>query len=111
MAVNTIDLKRGNSFRRTFQWRDLFGDPIDVTGASATFSILNPSTDTVILSATTESGEITHNATGGDITVTIAASATLIPVLKYHADLKVSWPSGEVISTDTFFVNVIKNIS
>ncbi len=112
MALDTIDLKQGNTFNRVFQWRDVNGDAIDLTGCSGTFALMDRSTNTVVLSGTTETGEISISGTNGDVEVTLPASGTTsLGIKKYDSDLTLVFTNGYTVSTETFFINVKRKIS
>lgn len=68
------DIRRGNSFERTFRFKDSDGNPIDLTGSVLVFSVTSGST--VIRKSTYDGSLLMPTPSNGQITVKLTPSET-----------------------------------
>ena len=90
-SYDLTGLRRGNSFRRTFRFKDTGGDPIDLSGSALIFVA---EAGSVRVRKSTEDGSLAMpDPTAGEITLNLAP-ADDPPPLKW-SDLKyVLWHQG-----------------
>lgn len=67
-------IRRGNSFERTFRFKDADGDPIDLTGSIIVFSVTSGST--VIRKSTSNNGLLMPTPSNGEVTLRLTPSET-----------------------------------
>lgn len=68
-----ISLKAGNTFSRTFRFKDGEGHPVDLTGSIMSLYITTPAGETVM---STEDNTLAMDATAGTITLDMTAADT-----------------------------------
>jgi hypothetical protein len=114
----TVEVKRGDTFRRVFAYLDSEGDAVNLTDCTARFAAKakedaeGPKVIWAPAVLTEPAGEIAINGPLG--LVTIAVSAELMAAVDpgvYLADIEVTWPSGDVMSTETFAIKVLPDIT
>jgi len=72
-------IEQGSKYVQFIQVINADGSVKDLTGYSARMEVRpNAASDTVLLSASTDTGEISINAPGGIVTITIGAAATTL---------------------------------
>ena len=114
----TIEIKRGDTWTRLFSWRTYDTDAIiDLTGCTARLQLRRPRTDYVSLELTsdgqsTSTGTLEIDGPSGNIAARAEAyvMAELTPG-SYLADLEVTFTDGSVVSTDTFIVKVLEDVT
>lgn len=114
MAI--LEIKRGDTFRRSFVFADAEGTPIDLTGATARFAAKVKDDDEVVVFCApdfgdVDGGEVSIDGPNGVVSVHIDESLMNVEPGVYEADLELSFPGGDVKSTDTFRVKVIRDIA
>lgn len=94
----TFTVKRGDTWRQTFTWRQgsETGDPVDLTGCTARLQVRDRTGD-LILDAT---DDLTINGATGTISVDVLIPSTVLPG-KYIFDVEVTYTDGFVQSTET----------
>lgn len=107
MKLPTIEIKAGESYSQHGALADAAGDPIDLTGYTATSQVRTVDGDLVgALTVTIDTGS------GG--TMEIAASATETATWapgSYVADIRFAAPGGAVVPSPTFGVRVLARIT
>ena len=101
--VKDIEIVQGSRFLLSFQWLadsettpGTPGDPIDLTDASIEMQVRRKQGAPVVISASTTEGTITHNGTGGQITVDLPDTLTdLCTVRTGRYDIEVLLGDGE----------------
>lgn len=112
----TISVKRGDTFRRTFLYSDDNGDPIALTGCTARFAAKAEGEEDIAFCAP-DIGDVTGGTVDIDEangTVQILVSAETMEAIApgtYRADLELTWPNGDVVSTATLKIKVIEDIT
>lgn len=83
-SYDLTGLRRGNSFRRTFRFKDGAGDPVDLTGSVLVFVA---EAGTVRIRKSTEDGSLAMpDPTDGEITLSLSPAETrLFPVGRLRA--------------------------
>lgn len=117
---DTLRIKRGDTWRPQFVWQDGNGNPIDLTGATARLQ-LRQKRNSLELSGTTYPAEIDLKSTEGDIIITesegkleieVSANQTsLLEPKNYVTDLEITFPNGDVKSTQTIDVIVERDVT
>ena len=111
MSIRTI--KRGDTWQEIITWKDNNGDPIDITGASIRVQLRNREDDSLALTASTSTGEITiTNPTGGVATQRVEyITMRDVEPGKYNCDVEITYSDNTVQSTPTFVVIVEEDIT
>jgi len=91
MTANT--LKRGDSWRVTWQLLDVNNQPIDLTGSSVRLNLRDRNMGLVV-SANQSNGKISINAGTGTISLAVPYSEMDIPLGAYIWDLEVTFSNG-----------------
>lgn len=108
----TLTVKRGDTWEWPFVYKDTAGDPIDLTDCSARFHIKAKRAETPVVEASDATGEITITALSGLVTVKITPATTMaIAPGKYEADMEMTWSNGDVQSSITFVIDVVRDIT
>ena len=104
----TFKVKRGDTWRQPFYWRQgsETGDPVDLTGCTFRMHVRD-SMGALILDCT---DHLTVNHEDGEVIVEIDIPGTIvIPRKPYKFDIEVTWPDGSVRSTATAYLNIIQD--
>lgn len=107
-----VQCKRGDTFSLVFEFKDEEGSPIDLSGCSARlhFKLVNNGVTALIVSSA--DNEILFDESTG--TVLVIANYTKTEHLRigrYRADLELTFPSNKRVSSETFFVDIVKDIT
>lgn len=113
MATSTtLTLKRGDTWRTTFQWLQPDGTPVDLTGCTARMMLRDKITLAVALDISTTSGELTIDPLVGAVGLQVGALAMQVIVPGYYlTDLELTFTDGTVMSTDTTKVKVLMDVT
>lgn len=98
-----IKAKRNDTIRLSFTWKDSSGDVVNLTGATATFGGANKA-GAVFPAATISI------ATGTGIVSVFQPLTNVTPGI-YNCDQQIALESGDIISTDTFQIQVVQDYS
>jgi hypothetical protein len=97
-----VETFEDTSFSDSFELLDEAGDPLDLTGCSATCHARKGSPDqpgVVALTVSTDNGKLTHDGAGGTITRTLTAAdlaRATFPANDYWYELVVTLAGGSV---------------
>lgn len=116
MAI-TVTIKRGDTWQADFLFRENDATA-DLTGCTARLQVRTKA-DVLILTASTNAptdpvtvGFLEVDGSAGKVSLSVdKALMTGITPAKYYADLELTYPDGTVRSSDTFTVNVRKDIT
>jgi len=112
----TLTTKRGDTFRRVFTYADGSGAPLDLTDCTARFAAKAKGETSIAFCAPTigdhVGGTLTINAAEG--LVTVVMPPTIMDDIEpgtYLADIRMTFANGDVVSTETFSIKVIADIT
>lgn len=110
--METISVKRGDTWTANFAYTDAAGDPIDITGASARMDIYAKNATAPAMSLSDATGELTINGAAGEIDLLVAYAdmEDMIPGA-YLADMEVTYSTGIRASSATFTVIIVEDIT
>lgn len=117
---STLRIKRGDTWRATFDWQDSDGNAIDLTGCSARLHLrkkprqveIAGTTYPVELDLTSPDGGITVTGSEGKVEVEATASQTKNLDPESHVtDLEITFPDGTVKSSQTIDVIVERDVT
>lgn len=95
-------IEQGATFQKIITWKDSNDDPIDLTGYIARMQFRSQiSSDTVLMTATTENGKITLGGVLGTVSITLSATETAafdFACAVYDLELQSSVLSGSVVT-------------
>jgi len=113
MSASFIQLKRGDTWSLVAALTDDAGDPVDLTGATASMQLRTRSeAPSATISASVDSGEVSIDAPAGEISIVFPPSATQeVAPTTYEADIEITYLDGTVASTETFFVTVLADVT
>lgn len=114
MAAITYDLfiEQGAEFNQRFIWKDGTGAPVNLSGYTARMQIRPAlSSDTVLLSLTTENNRITLGGSAGTIDLTIGATATAALTRGGVYDLELVQTADDVVRFAQGAVTVSKEVT
>jgi len=102
--------KRGDTWKITFSWKSN-DTPIDLTGCTARMQIRKKRVGTLLAEITTGQG-ITISGTAGQVNVAFPASITSdVDVGIHETNIQVTFPSGEVQSSDILEIPVAEAVT
>lgn len=107
-----LKFKRGDTWDAVFTWLS-DGQPADLTGCSARLqlrrSIASDPADVTLSSA---GGELTMGGTAGTITMRVPKATTEAAQPKvYLADLEVTFADASILSSETFEIEVVADVT
>ncbi len=95
-------IEQGATFQKIISWKDSNGDPIDLTGFTARMQFRSQiSSDTVLMTATTENGKIVLGNGLGTVTITLSATETAdfdFACAVYDLELQSSPLNGSIVT-------------
>jgi hypothetical protein len=111
-----LTTKRGDTFRRTFHYKDSEGEIFDITGCTARFAAQSKSGGAIAFCAptigTVPGGTISVDAVTGTVEVVISAALmNSVEPGTYIADVELTFPNLEVLSSETFSVKVLSDVT
>lgn len=110
MVNKKISVKRGDTWLQIFKWRS-GTKVIDLIGCSAKLQLRN-SSDGLVLSVSSSTGELEIDGAAGNISLRVEADVMgAIAPGNYSADLEVTFSDSTVMSTPTFTVEIIKDVT
>ena len=118
--METLQVKRGDTLRRVFLFTDADGQAVDLSGCAARFAAKPKGEDTVAFYAPMEPvapgdpmrATLTIDGPAGSIALFVSEDVMEgVEPMTYPADIEVTWPSGDVVSTETFQIKVIEDIT
>lgn len=110
----TVTVKRGDTLALVFHCLDADGDPQPLTECSARLQLRAKvgTGTTVYAEATTDGGELVIDAPIGTVTLTLPFADTEdLPIQTYESDLELTFPGGERVSSETFQIKILKDIT
>ena len=106
MSNNRIDIKRGDTYLIEATLTDDLGDPVNITDWTIRSQIRNVRGDivaTLVIAIT--------NAALGTYTMSYAGDTALWPVATHRQDVEYVDQTGRVMSTETFKLRVVEDIT
>ena len=107
--MSILTIKRGDTWKVTFTYKQPDGSPLDLTGCSARLQVRSKSNGELLLSADTTLGGLTLTPAEGLLTLTAATDD--LPVGSHEFDLEMTYADGSIQSTDTMILKVLADIS
>lgn len=107
-----LQYKRGDTFSLTVEFKDDVGTPLDLTGCSARlhFKLINCGVTNLSLSSL--GNEISFDLTAGKVLIEANYNKTEhLKIGRYRADLEITFPDNTRVSSETFFVDIVKDIT
>jgi hypothetical protein len=112
MTSNVISVKRGDTWRVKFIWKDSSGNVYDLTGCMANLQVRSSSWADPVVDATTANGLLTIVGEDGEIDLEVpAATMAEIRPGKYQSDLQVTFADGSIHSSKSWDVLVVEDIT
>lgn len=103
--------KRGDTWKITFVWKN-DGTPIDITGCHARMQIRKKRVGTLLAEISDDDDSITIVGASGEVNVAFPASITaLVDPGVHETSLQLTYPSGEVQSSDSIDIPVIEAVT
>lgn len=111
MVNKKVSIKRGDTWLQVFKWRS--GTKIiDLTGCSANLQLRNIIGDRLALNVSSATGELVVDGPAGNVDLRVESTVTdTIAPGVYNADLEITFPDQTVVSTPTFVVEVVKDVT
>ncbi len=110
--MQTISVKRGDTWTVNFAYTDSEGAPINLLGASCAMDLRGLYDETVLMSLSDVSGELTINGAIGEIDLLVPyADMEPLGLGTYRADMEVTYPNGVRSSSETFGVDIVEDIT
>lgn len=76
-ATYDFEIEQGTTFEKTFRWKDVNEDPVNLTGAEIRMQIRRSvNSDDVLLELSTTNGRIISGGATGDITLRLVESVS-----------------------------------
>lgn len=105
--------KRGDTLKLDFLYNVTNSNaPLNLTNCTARLHLRFLRTDALIINATTENDLLTIEPELGLIHLKVSASELIdAPIGKYSFDLELTFPDGDVLSSETGVLEIIKDIT
>ena len=108
--MKTFSIKRGDTWRQSFENEDDDGKPIVLTGSSAWFQLREKGSDRVLLDSSEVEGMLRIDNSTVYLEVHAELMATL-PIGKHLFDIETTYPDGTVLTSETYALKVIKDVT
>jgi len=103
--------KRGDTWKITFVWKNN-GTPIDLTGCHAKMQIRKKRVGTLLAEITDDADDIEIAGSTGEVNVAFPALITRdVEVGTHETSLQITFPSGEVQSSDAIEIPVAEGVT
>lgn len=102
--ANTLNIKRGDTFKYSVSVIDSNKQPIDLTGWTISSQIKN--FDELIADVIISSDDFST----GNYYLSVE-DTSYFPIEKLECDIEYTSTDGTIMSTETFYINVIKDIT
>ena len=106
----SISHYRGDTWCRTWLFRDSAGEPIPLTGAVARLQ-LRDATGAIAADGSTADGSIAVDGPAGRIDLRIEAGEMILPVGTYRFDLEVTYSDGLIQTVDQNTLTIVEDIT
>lgn len=107
-----LTVKRGDTLKILFPFTYDNGDILNLSGCIAKLYLKYLRTGDLIINATTENALLTINEELGLIELEVPAPLMLnVPLGRHEYDLKVEFPDGIIYTTETQYLNVIRDVT
>jgi hypothetical protein len=113
MALNTRQIKRGDTWSEYLTYATADDEPIDLSEIDLRLQLRDRSSDELAIDASIENGKIIldDQVVGGAFLRIDAEEMKLLEPGTYACDIELTFEDGTVRSTPTFFVAIVKDIT
>lgn len=101
---------RGDSWVRTFLFKDSAKKVIDITGATVRAFLRNAAGD-VVVSATNENGFFVVTGTEGKITLNVPGDQMELELGVYRYDVEVTFSDGRILTIDKNKIHITEDLT
>jgi hypothetical protein len=107
-----LQCKRGDTFSLTIEFKDGAGTPLDLAGCSARLHFKLINSGVTALSLSSSGNEISFNELAGTVLIEANYNKTeYLKIGRYRADLEITFPDNTRVSSETFFVDIVNDIT
>lgn len=107
-----LQCKRGDTFSLTVEFKDDVGAPLDLTECSARLHFKLINSGVTALSLSSLGNGISVNESAGTVLIEANYNKTEhLKVGRYRADLEITFPDNTRVSSETFFVDIVYDIT
>lgn len=109
-ARGKVSVYRGDTWKRSWTFKDAQQALIPLTGATARLFVRD-SQGAVVITASSQNGELVIRGTEGTIVMTVPASAMALAPGRYEFDLEVTFADGTVATYDRSTLTVLEDVT